>query len=166
MNTKQKHGLKLISIADLIEYRHTRDKLVEHILTQDFESEFGKFDLHIFKSILDDRQHIALKHGEIRRKPYPVRVQSENLLGDIFRSKSVGGHNSLSTAMQRIAEAGHGVLLYIEQAQGGIRVIDDLSNEGHKKLGPAKMDYRDYGIGAQILVELGLNRFALFPYSS
>ena len=158
---KAKHGLKLISIADLIEYRHTRDKLVEHILTQDFESEFGKFDLHIFKSILDDRQHIALSMGKLDESPTLVRVQSENLLGDIFRSKSVGGHNSLSTAMQRIAEAGHGVLLYIEQAQGGIRVIDDLGNEGYKKLGPAKMDYRDYGIGAQILVELGLKQIRL-----
>ena len=158
---KAKHELKLISIADLIEYRHTRDKLVEHVLTQDFESEFGTFDLHIFTSILDDRQHLALSMGKLDKNPTLVRVQSENLLGDIFRSKSVGGHNSLSTAMQRIAEAGHGVLLYIEQAQGGIRVIEDLEDDGHKKLGPAKMDFRDYGIGAQILVELGLKQIRL-----
>ena len=158
---KAKHELKLISIADLIEYRHTRDKLVEHVLTQDFESEFGRFDLHIFKSILDDRQHLALSMGKLDKNPTLVRVQSENLLGDIFRSKSVGGHNSLSTAMQRIAEAGHGVLLYIEQAQGGIRVIENLEDDGHKKLGPAKMDFRDYGIGAQILVELGLKQIRL-----
>ena len=99
--------------------------------------------------------------GKLGESPTLVRVQSENLLGDVFRSKSVGGHNSLITAIQRIAGAGHGVLLYIEQAQGGIRVVDDLGNEGHKKLGPAKMDYRDYGIGAQILVELGLKQIRL-----
>ena len=63
--------------------------------------------------------------------------------------------------MEHISQQGHGVLLYIEQPQGGIRVIDDLRNEGHKKLGPAKMDYRDYGIGAQILVELGLKQIRL-----
>ena len=129
---KAKHNLKLINIADLIEYRHTRDKLIEHILTKPFESDFGTFNLHIFRSILDDRQHIALSMGKLNESPTLVRVQSENLLGDIFRSKTLGGYNSLTTAMQRIAEAGHGVLLYIEQAQGGIRVIDDLGNEGTK----------------------------------
>jgi len=66
---KAKHGLKLISIADLIEYRHTRDKLVEHLLTRPFESAFGTFDLHIFRSILDDRQHIALSMGQLTPSP-------------------------------------------------------------------------------------------------
>ena len=158
---KAKHDLKLICIADLIEYRHTRDKLIEHILTKPFESEFGSFDLHIFRSILDDRQHLALSLGALNEAPTLVRVQSENLLGDIFRSKTLGGYNSLNAAMEHISQEGHGVLLYIEQPQGGIRVIDDNSNEGHKKLGPAKMDYRDYGIGAQILVELGLKQIRL-----
>ena len=83
---KAKHSLKLICIADLIEYRHTRDKLIEHILTQDFESEFGTFDLHIFRSILDGRQHIALNMGKLDES-HLVRVQSENLLGDIFGLK-------------------------------------------------------------------------------
>jgi 3,4-dihydroxy 2-butanone 4-phosphate synthase/GTP cyclohydrolase II len=124
---KAKHNLKLISIADLIEYRHTRDKLVEHILTKPFESEFGSFDLHIFRSILDDRQHLALSMGELNEAPTLVRVQSENLLGDIFRSKTLGGYNSLSAAIERIAQEGHGVLLYIEQPQGR-----HPSNRGHR----------------------------------
>lgn len=158
---KAKHGLKLISIADLIEYRHTRDKLVEHILTKPFDSEFGTFDLHIFRSILDDRQHVALSMGTLDKEPTLVRVQSENLLGDIFRSSSLGGYQSLNSAMQRIAEAGHGVLLYIEQPQGGIRIIRGESEADLKDVGPAKMDFRDYGIGAQILVELGLKRIRL-----
>ncbi len=158
---KEKHGLKLISIADLIEYRHTRDKLVEHVLTRPFESEFGTFDLHVFRSILDDRQHFALSMGELNAEPTLVRVQSENLLGDIFRSKELGGYNALSAAMKQIAKAKHGVLLYIEQPQGGIRIIERDGEAKMKDVGPAKMDFRDYGIGAQILVELGLKQIRL-----
>ncbi|NBB80315.1 MAG: 3,4-dihydroxy-2-butanone-4-phosphate synthase [Verrucomicrobia bacterium] len=158
---KEKHGLKLISIADLIEYRHTRDKLIEHVLTQPFDSDFGSFDLHIFRSILDNRQHVALSMGVLNKEPTLVRVQSENMLSDIFRSSSLGGFKALNSAMQRIAEAGHGVLLYIEQPQGGIRIIEGENEADLKNVGPTKMDFRDYGIGAQILVELGLKRIRL-----
>ncbi len=158
---KEEHGLKLISIADLIEYRHTRDKLIEHVLTRPFESEFGTFDLHVFRSILDDRQHFALSMGELNAEPTLVRVQSENLLGDIFRSKELGGFNALSAAMKQIAKAKHGVLLYIEQPQGGIRIIERGGETQMKDVGPAKMDFRDYGIGAQILSELGLKQIRL-----
>lgn len=158
---KKKHGLKLVCIADLIEYRHTRDKLIEHVLTKPFESEFGTFDLHIFRSILDNRQHLALSMGTLSEAPTLVRVQSENLLGDIFRSKALGGYNSLNTAMEHIAKTGNGVLLYIEQPQGGIRVIEGSDNSTVKDVGPTKMDFRDYGIGAQILVELGLKQIRL-----
>ncbi|MDG1241099.1 MAG: 3,4-dihydroxy-2-butanone-4-phosphate synthase [Opitutae bacterium] len=158
---KQTHNLKLISIADLIEYRLTRDRLIEHILTRPFESEFGTFDLHIFRSILDDRQHLALTMGELTAEPTLVRVQSENLLIDIFRSKTLGGHNVLASAMQKIAEAKHGALIYIEQPQGGVQVITGGETAASKQIGPAKMDFRDYGIGAQILVELGLKKIRL-----
>lgn len=158
---KQTHNLKLISIADLIEYRLTRDRLIEHILTRPFESEFGTFDLHIFRSILDDRQHLALTMGELTAEPTLVRVQSENLLIDIFRSKTLGGHNVLASAMQKIAEAKHGALIYIEQPQGGVQVIAGSESAALKQIGPAKMDFRDYGIGAQILVELGLKKIRL-----
>jgi 3,4-dihydroxy 2-butanone 4-phosphate synthase/GTP cyclohydrolase II len=157
---KKEHGLKLISIADLIEYRHTRDRLVERVLTRPFKSEYGTFDLHIFRSILDDRQHIALTKGKLSAEPTLVRVQSENLLADIFRASSSGGYNSLQAAMEAINEAGHGVLLYIEQPQGGVRVIEDKTSET-KEIGPSKMDFRDYGIGAQILVDLGLKKIRL-----
>ena len=158
---KKKHGLKLINIADLIEYRHTRDKLIEHILTRPFESEFGTFDLHIFRSVLNDRQHIALSMGQLDEQPTLVRVQSENLLGDIFRSKALGGYNSLQKAMELIAQEGHGLLLYIEQPKGGVRVIESTEQATLKEIGPMKMDFRDYGIGAQILVELGLKKIRL-----
>lgn len=158
---KKKHDLKLISIADLIEYRHKSDRLVEHVLSKPFESDFGTFDLHVFRSILDNRQHFALSMGELSEAPTLVRVQSENLLADIFRSKQLGGYNSLTSAMEKIAEAGHGVLLYIEQPQGGIRIIEGNGDARLKDVGPAKMDFRDYGIGAQILVALGLKKIRL-----
>ncbi|MEM8867984.1 MAG: 3,4-dihydroxy-2-butanone-4-phosphate synthase [Verrucomicrobiota bacterium] len=158
---KKKHDLKLISIADLIEYRHTRNQLVERVLTRPFESEFGTFDLHIFRSVLDDRQHIALSMGQLNEAPTLVRVQSENLLTDIFRSKALGGYSSLTSALEMIAEAKHGVLLYIEQPQGGIRVIEGAKTTDLKEVGPSKMDFRDYGIGAQILVDLGLKKIRL-----
>jgi len=154
---KKEHGLKLISIADLIEYRHTRDRLVEHVLTRPFESDFGTFDLHIFRSILDDRQHIALTKGTLNSEPTLVRVHSENLLTDIFRSSTSGGYNSLQTAMKQINDAGHGVLLYIEQPQGGVRVVEGKERD----IASSKMDFRDYGIGAQILVALGLQKIRL-----
>ena len=158
---KQKHGLKMISIADLIEYRHKRDRLVERVLTRPFESEFGTFDLHIFRSVLDDRQHIALTMGELNAEPTLVRVQSENLLTDIFRAKALGGHHALTSAMQQIATAKHGALLYIEQPQGGVRVIEGTNKTEVTDVGPTKMDFRDYGIGAQMLVDLGLKKIRL-----
>lgn len=158
---KKKHNLKLISIADLIEYRHTRDRLVERVLTRPFECEFGTFDLHVFHSILDNRQHLALSMGTLNGEPTLVRVQSENLLGDVFRSKALGGYDALNTALQKIAEAGHGVLLYIEQPQGGVRVTQGKDPTARKDVGPTKMDFRDYGIGAQILVDLGLKKIRL-----
>lgn len=158
---KQKHGLKLISIADLIEYRHTRDKLVERILKQPFASEFGNFDLHVYRSILDQRQHIALSMGTLDERPTLVRVQSENLLGDVFRARDLSGYQSLAQAMARIAAAGHGVVLYIAQPQGGFRVVGSEDAAQIKEIGPMKMDFRDYGIGAQILADMGLKKIRL-----
>ncbi len=158
---KKKHALKLISITDLIEYRHTRERLVEHVLTGPFESEFGTFDLHVFRSLIDHRQHLALSMGELDERPTLVRVQSENLLTDVFRSTELGGYQSLTSAMKRIAGHGHGVLLYMEQPQGGIRTVESNGNAKLKAVCPAKMNFRDYGIGAQILVQLGLKQIRL-----
>ena len=90
-----------------------------------------------------------------------MRVQSENLLADIFRAKGMGNYNALNHALKSIAEKGHGVVLYIEQAQGGIRIQEKDGTAALKTVGPAKMDFRDYGIGAQILVALGLKKIRL-----
>lgn len=161
MGYKKKHDLKMISIADLIEYRHSRDRLVERVFTAPFESEFGIFDLHIFRSILDERQHLALTMGKLNVEPTLVRVHSENLLADVFRSKKLDGHRALTSALERIAAEKQGVLLYIEKPQGGVSITDAEDSKELKGVGSAKMDFRDYGIGAQILAELGLKKIRI-----
>lgn len=154
---KKKFGLKLISIAQLIHYRHQREKLVQKEAELPFESTYGHFTLHVFKTITDGRQHLALTLGKLDASPTLVRVHSENLLSDVFLAKNLGGHLALSGALERIAAAGHGVVLYMEQPNGGIRIDPNQRDSVHS----SNMDFRDYGIGAQILVELGLKKIRL-----
>jgi len=157
---KAKHGLKMISIAQLIEYRHKREKLVERVGLRKIETDFGEFDLHVFRSLLDGRIHLALTRGALDHSPTLVRVQGENLLSDVFGASL--RENLVRPAMRRIAAAGKGVVVYIEQSHGGIRLdpkTGQLSENGG--LGGAPMDIRDYGMGAQILSELGLRKIRL-----
>lgn len=153
---KQQFGLRMISIASLIEYRHRREQLVECVCSRPFSSEFGEFQLHVFRSKVDHRHHLAFTLGELGPEPTLVRVHSENLLNDVFRQRGSAGHLQLAAAMQAIASAGRGVVLYMEHAQGGAEVIKPLGEHGEPR-----MTFRDYGIGAQILVALGLARIRL-----
>lgn len=151
---KHRFNMPLISIASLIEYRHKRDKLVEEVARHPFASEFGEFELVVFKSWVDGRTHMAFVKGSLTAEPTLVRVQSENRLEDVFRSRDGDGFQNLSSAFARLAGEENGVLLYMEQAHGGI----DLQSGN---LNPRPMDFRDYGIGAQILVALGLKKIRL-----
>lgn len=151
---KGRFNLPLISIASLIEYRHQRDQLVEKVAQRPFNSSYGSFELHVFKSLVDGRHHMAFVKGTLTKKPILVRVQSENLLEDVFRSDEGDGHRNLKAAFSQLADEDSGVVLYMEQAQGGL----DL-DEGKVRASP--MGFRDYGIGAQILVSLGLNKIRL-----
>lgn len=155
---KEKLGVKMISIAALIEFRHLRDRLVEKMGEVPFESEYGTFTLHGFRSILDDRQHFALSMGTLSPTPTLVRVHRENLLTDAFLAKTTGTPQALARSLRRIAEEGQGILLYISQPYGG---IDFSALDPGKLLQGRKMDFRDYGIGAQILVQLGLKKIRL-----
>ena len=161
---KKKWGLKLISIASLIEYRHQRDQLVEKFSESDFHCEVGSFKLHGFRSILDGRVHYALTLGKISHKsPTLVRVQTANVLTDALgmtsESKST---NMIKRSLAMISDNGSGALLYMESKKRGFDEGSSKSYSSANDMLPIpKMDFRDYGIGAQILVELGIEKLSL-----
>jgi 3,4-dihydroxy 2-butanone 4-phosphate synthase/GTP cyclohydrolase II len=160
---KRRFGLKLISIAQLIHHRYIREKLVERVTAMPFASDFGPFDLHVYRSFLDGRTHYAFTRGQLDGAPTLVRVQSENVLADVFRSQQLSGFRSLSTAMERVAREGRGAVVYIGQPAGGVRI--EPGTNGNGRLTSAGMDIRDYGIGAQILADLGLRHIRLMSSS-
>jgi 3,4-dihydroxy 2-butanone 4-phosphate synthase/GTP cyclohydrolase II len=156
---KEKFGLKMISIAALIEYRHRREQLVERIHTQPFASEFGEFTLHIFRSKIDGRHHLAFAQGAPGPEPTLVRVHRENLLSDVFLAKGMDSHRALTVSFEAVAKAGRGVVVYLEQDGRG---LDSAQRPAPKAGGPpAAPGFRDHGIGAQILVAMGLRKIRL-----
>jgi len=155
---KQRFGLKMISIASLIEYRHRRDQLVELVATKPFASEFGQFNVHVFRSKIDGRHHLAFVMGTPDAGPTLVRVQSENVLSDVFRASGMDSYHTLTASLAAIAREGRGVVLYMEpmgRGEGVIQRLEVKPGDGHA------MGIRDYGIGAQILVALGLRKIRL-----
>jgi len=161
---KRRFGLKMISIAALIEFRSRRDQLVERILTQPFASEFGQFTLHVFRNRLDGRHHLALSMGPLGGEPTLVRVHSENLLSDLFLAKGLPGHTMLTNSLAAVAKAGRGVVLYMQPANTGEALVKSLKAKPGEP--PPPMDFRDYGIGAQILAALGLGKIRLLSNST
>jgi len=160
---RSRFGLKIISIAHLIEHRARRDRLVELVCARPCPTDFGPFTLHVFRSKLDNRHHLALTMGALGPEPTLVRVHSENLLGDVFRMQGLDTHRALVASLEAVARDGRGAVVYMEHANGGAELIRRLE----AKTGEVPpMSFRDYGIGAQILVALGLRKIRLLSNST
>ncbi|MEJ2245922.1 MAG: 3,4-dihydroxy-2-butanone-4-phosphate synthase [Acidobacteriota bacterium] len=168
----REHGLKIVTVADIIAYRLRTETFVKRIVDSVFPTEYGEFKIVIFENELDNEQHIALVKGEIDPdSPVMVRVHTQSTMADVFNSLRTGGKNRLKAALRKIEENGQGILVYLRQEEKAHNLVDEINGNASKNamvetagsnpISNPSSNLRIYGIGAQILRAFGVHQIRL-----